>query len=132
MALDANPVVAESSSSCWFYEDISGTICTRQGEEEVKVLHSDLPKTTYIGTDTYLILDCDARTIRFSWPSGDEGEIGHLPTKGFFKIFISVDTVGDAWEVVKEDVLAKEALNFSRPSRLKRLTDALLRWLRSQ
>jgi len=129
MALDANPVLAESGSSCWFYEDISGTVCTRQGKEEVKVLHSDLPKTTYIGTDTYVILDCDAHTIRFSGPSGDEGEVGRLPKEGSFKIFISADTVGDAWEVVKEDALATEDLNSSRPSRLKRLTDALLRWL---
>eukprot|EP00930_Biecheleria_cincta_P018379 TRINITY_DN14335_c0_g1_i1.p1 TRINITY_DN14335_c0_g1~~TRINITY_DN14335_c0_g1_i1.p1 ORF type:complete len:361 (+),score=66.68 TRINITY_DN14335_c0_g1_i1:36-1118(+) len=101
---DANPVFANSKSSFWFYEDISGSLCRRIGAGEKETVASDMPLATYPGDELAILLDCEEHAVYFYWPSGQSGSITGLPKKSSFRLFISLDSVGDAWEVFPQDV----------------------------
>lgn len=104
---DANPALANPHCSFWYYEDVSGSLCRRIGASEKETVAADMPLATYPGDELAILLDCEERAVYFYWPSGQSGSITNLPKRSSFQLFISLDSVGDAWEAFPQDILGE-------------------------
>lgn len=114
---DANPASADARCSFWYYEDISGSLCKRIGASEKETVAADMPLATYPGDELAILLDCEEHAVYFFWPSGQSGAIRGLPKKSSLRLFVSLDTVGDAWEVFAQDISgANRAEGETRPA----------------
>lgn len=114
---DANPASANAACSFWYYEDISGSLCRRVGANDKETVAADVPLATYPGDELAILLDCEEHAVYFFWPSGQSGAITGLPKRSSLRLFISLDTVGDAWEAVPQDISAQnQAADETQPA----------------
>jgi len=102
LAVNMNPALATSGGSVWYYEDFSGSLCTRLQGTKASKTELGLPLLTETGSELTIILDCGARTVAFEMPTGESREIAELPT-GPFYFFVSIEDKNDAWEVMPDD-----------------------------
>jgi len=105
---DTNPAEQASDSSCWFYEDGSGSLNQRPADAKLSRSSSArIPISMYDEDELAIILDSDHGKLYYFWPTGEEGVIDGLPLNSGFRLFVSVEGKGDSWQV-REAKMPKE------------------------
>lgn len=101
----------------WFYWD-GGELRSRVGNSPWTTLLTGLPKMTSVGSTVIVSLNCEVKTVRFMWSSGQSGEIANLPSVPLH-FLATIKHVGDAWEAImleNEEVepnsLVEESCNY--------------------
>mmetsp|Transcript_59418 Transcript_59418/g.105685 ORF Transcript_59418/g.105685 Transcript_59418/m.105685 type:complete len:277 (-) Transcript_59418:348-1178(-) len=116
MSWDTNPAHVAADSSCWFYEDGSGSLNQRVASQKVSRSSSQVPIAMYDEEELAIILDSDHGKLYYFWPTGEEAVIGGLPANSMFRLFISVEGKGDSWQV-REQQMPQENTEQQMPNK---------------